>query len=338
MTPDMAGSLVVIHKILGHCGHSFGGLACRKTRFAMAVSVRPDSPRDPGATALLQASHAYLQSLYDPEDNHFLSIDELCTPDILFFTARLDGRVIGTAALALRAGYGEVKSMFVDPAARGQGAAGALLARLIGEGALRGLPALKLETGPLNTEALALYARHGFWVCGPFGDYADVPASVFMERVLDTPAPRRMGPEEDMAPVHALLTGAFGYMEGVIDPPSSMTRMTPEDLSRDAAANELWVLDPGPAACMILTVKGDTLYLGKLAVDARLRGAGLARRMVDLAVARARALGLAHVTLQTRVELTGNQATFQRLGFHEIGRTAHAGYDRPTSITYRQNL
>ena len=125
----------------------------------MAASVRPDSPRSPGAIALLQASHTFLQSLYDPEDNHYLSLDELCAPGILFFTAWLDERTIGTAALALRQGYAEVKSMYVDPAARGQGAAGALLERLIAEGRSRRLPALKLETGPLNTEALALYRR-----------------------------------------------------------------------------------------------------------------------------------------------------------------------------------
>jgi Acetyltransferases len=303
----------------------------------MAVSVSPDSPRSPGATALLQASHTYLQSLYDPEDNHFLSIDELCTPEILFFTARLDDRTIGTAALAPRQGYAEVKSMYVDPAARRQGAAGTLLERLIAEGRSRRLPALKLETGPLNTEAMALYRRHGFTLCGPFGDYADVPASVFMERRLEPPEPRRMVPDEDMAPVHALLTGAFAYMEGIIDPPSSMNRMTPADLAQDAARNELWVIEPGPVACMILTVKGDTLYLGKLAVADSHRGAGLARVMIDHAMTRARALGLGHVTLQTRVELIANHATFQRLGFREVERTAHPGYDRPTSITYRRN-
>lgn len=302
----------------------------------MTLTIASDTPHDPAATALLQASHAFLASLYAPEDNFALSVDDLCQPGILFFTARLDGAVVGTAALALRPGYAEVKSLFVDPAARGQGVARALMARLLAEGQSRALPRLKLETGPLNTEALALYAREGFTRCGPFGDYADNPASVFMERRLDPPAPRRLTPDDDMAPVHALLTQAFAYMEGVIDPPSSLNRMTPADLTAEAARAELWVIDPGPAACMILTPKGDTLYLGKLAVAEGHRGAGLARLMIDHAAGRARALGLSGLTLQTRVELTGNQATFRRLGFAEVGRTAHPGYPRPTSITYRR--
>ncbi|TIN07524.1 MAG: GNAT family N-acetyltransferase, partial [Mesorhizobium sp.] len=29
---------------------------------------------------------------------------------------------------------------------------------------------------------------------------------------------------------------------------------------------------------------------------------------------------------------------FARLGFHETARTAHSGYDRPTSITMRKVL
>jgi ribosomal protein S18 acetylase RimI-like enzyme len=297
----------------------------------MPVTVTPESPRHPEATALLHASHAYSASLYKPEENFVLSVDDLCAPDIRFLAARVEGRIVGTAALALRDGYGEIKSMFVAPEARGLGVAGALMRRLIAEGVAQRLPMLRLETGPLNHDAMRMYARHGFARCGVFGDYPDSPASVFMERA--TPALRRLTPDDDMAPVHALLTGAFAYMDGVIDPPSSMTRMTPADLGAEAGRAELWVLD-GPLACMILTDKGDTLYLGKLAIAGDWRGTGLARVMIEHAVTRAKALGRPSVTLQTRVELTGNQRAFQGLGFQESGRTAHPGYGRPTSITY----
>ncbi|PJE29240.1 Ribosomal protein S18 acetylase RimI [Pseudooceanicola antarcticus] len=150
--------------------------------------------------------------------------------------------------------------------------------------------------------------------------------------------PIRLGPEQDILPTHALLTRAFAYMEGRIDPPSSLGRLPPEALAREAAAQELWVLPPvaAPLACMLLTPKADHLYLGKLAVADAARGRGMARRMVVHAEARARALGLPCLRLQTRVELTENHATFQRLGFVEIARTAHAGYDRPTSLTFEK--
>jgi hypothetical protein len=36
--------------------------------------------------------------------------------------------------------------------------------------------------------------------------------------------------------------------------------------------------------------------------------------------------------------LTANHGAFARLGFREMARTAHDGYDRPTSITMRKVL
>jgi N-acetylglutamate synthase-like GNAT family acetyltransferase len=147
-----------------------------------------------------------------------------------------------------------------------------------------------------------------------------------------------MTPDEDMGPVHALLTVAFSYMEGRIDPPSSLGRMGLEDLARAAAEAELWVLEgaTGPQACMILTPQADTLYLGKLAVSHTARGRGLARQMIALSLGRARALGLPSVSLQTRVELVENHATFAALGFQMTGTTAHPGYDRATTVNFRQ--
>lgn len=139
-----------------------------------------------------------------------------------------------------------------------------------------------------------------------------------------------------LAEVLRLIRDSFAFMDGRIDPPSSMHRLTLEEMERQAGQAEVWALGDPVAACVVLTPKPDCLYLGKLAVNGRLRRAGLARRLVDLAVSRARALGLPQVELQVRVELVENQAAFARLGFAETGRSAHQGYDRPTSITMRR--
>ena len=146
--------------------------------------------------------------------------------------------------------------------------------------------------------------------------------------------PRRAG-QADLAPTLALIRNAFAGMDGVIDPPSSAHRLTLDDL-RDSGA--LWVIGTPPHACVVLTPKPPVLYLGKLAVAADRRGTGLARRLVDLAVTQARAMALAAVELQVRVELTGNLAAFAAMGFTEVARTAHPGYDRPTSVTLRRTV
>jgi ribosomal protein S18 acetylase RimI-like enzyme len=138
-------------------------------------------------------------------------------------------------------------------------------------------------------------------------------------------------------PILALLHQAFAYMEARIDPPSSLRDLTPEALTQQAEVGEIWVIG-APVACVFLTPKPGALYVGKLAVAASHRGQGLSRRLIDLAEARAREMGLPALELQVRVELEENQAAFQAMGFREVGRTAHAGYDRPTSITYRRAI
>ena len=150
--------------------------------------------------------------------------------------------------------------------------------------------------------------------------------------------PQRLDPTADFVPVLNLIQTEFAYMDGRIDPPSSMHRLTVADLARQAETAEVWAVGSLPIACMVLTPKPGSLYLGKLAVAVAHRGQGLARIMVDLACARARALALPVVELQTRVELLNNQAAFRSLGFVEVARTAHTGYDRPTSITFHRTV
>lgn len=135
----------------------------------------------------------------------------------------------------------------------------------------------------------------------------------------------------------ALLQAEFAYMNGRIDPPSSLAACTTETLSQQMRQSEIWIIGD-PVACLFLTPKPGALYLGKLAVAQSQRGRGLARRLIDQAVARARALDLPWLELQTRVELTENHAAFRALGFVETGRTAHPGYDRPTSVTFRRGI
>lgn len=148
------------------------------------LTTRRASPHEPGATALLNASHAYLQSLYPPEDNFFLSIDALAEPHITFIVAELNGQTIGCAALANKGTYGEVKSMFTTPEARATGTGTALMQALETEARAQRLPKMKLETGDDLYPAHRLYERHGFIKCGPFGDYAEAVHSVFMEKSL----------------------------------------------------------------------------------------------------------------------------------------------------------
>jgi len=150
------------------------------------------------------------------------------------------------------------------------------------------------------------------------------------------------GPEDfdDWEGLLALLRESFAYMDGRIDPPSSLHAFDAEKLKAKAAAEELVLafVDGELAGCLFAVPRGNALYLGKIAVRPAFQGRGLARRMMDLAEAGARARGLKAFELQTRVELTENHRTFAALGFEKVGETSHSGFSRTTSLTFRKKL
>lgn len=149
--------------------------------------------------------------------------------------------------------------------------------------------------------------------------------------------PERLPPGDPRLPqVLDLIRRSFAFMEGRIDPPSSMHRLTMADIARQCVDGEVWVIGAPPLACLFLTPQVDSLYLGKLAVDVDARGTGLARRLIDVAEERARARALPTLELKVRVELTENQQAFARMGFCPVGHESHPGFDRPTSVTMRR--
>jgi putative acetyltransferase len=149
------------------------------------MRVALETPDQPAVIALIAELDAYQDSLYPPEARYALDLASLLDPNVLFAVARgADGEAVGCGAVVIRAAYGEIKRMYVRPAARGQGAARQIL-RALEEGACaRGCRGLMLETGPYQPEALAFYASQGFARCAAFGDYPEHPLSVFMRKEL----------------------------------------------------------------------------------------------------------------------------------------------------------
>jgi len=130
-----------------------------------------------------------LAAEYPPENRHGLPLEAIFQPHVRFFVATRADAPVGCGGVALFDGFAEVKRMYVRPAARGQGIAQAILARLEAETSAANLPVLRLETGDKQTDALRLYRRYGFTDCAPFGDYAALPrhtiaASIFLEKPI----------------------------------------------------------------------------------------------------------------------------------------------------------
>lgn len=154
----------------------------------MRLTLEPAN--QPDVLELIDQLDAYQKPLYPAESHHGIDVEALSQPNVLFAVARDDeGRAIGCGAIVLDADQGELKRMFTVPERRGQGIARSLLLCLESEARARGCRHFVLETGYLQTDAIALYERFGYTRCGPFGDYVDDPNSVFMHKpALPAPA------------------------------------------------------------------------------------------------------------------------------------------------------
>jgi putative acetyltransferase len=151
------------------------------------MDIRIDDLSGADTRALIAHHHAQMHAQTPAESVHALDIDALRDPTITVWSAWLDGRVAGVAALKqLDAERGELKSFRTADEYLGRGVARALLRRIIADARHRGLASLWLETGSDEgfLAARSLYASEGFVECGPFEGYVDDPLSTFMTRAL----------------------------------------------------------------------------------------------------------------------------------------------------------
>ena len=65
-----------------------------------------------------------------------------------------------------------------------------------------------------------------------------------------------------------LITGAFAYMDGVVDPPSSARGLTSQSLAEKASVETCFVAMRGDelAGCVFIDERDEHFYIGKLAI------------------------------------------------------------------------
>jgi putative acetyltransferase len=150
-----------------------------------ALRIALESAAQPDVVRLIDALDAYQMPLYPPESHHGIDLAALGRSNVLFAVARTATRqAVGCGAIVLNTAYGELKRMWVNPDYRGQGIGRAVLEFLEREAQRWGCRQFVLETGVHQPEALALYERAGYARCGPFGDYAEDPNSVFLRKAV----------------------------------------------------------------------------------------------------------------------------------------------------------
>ncbi len=88
--------------------------------------------------------------------------EELDNPHAVFRVAEQDGAVVGYVGMHHLVDEGFITNVAVDPVARRQGVAQALLAELAAYGAAHGLYRITLEVRVSNTPAIRLYEGAGY--------------------------------------------------------------------------------------------------------------------------------------------------------------------------------
>ncbi|MFZ9628769.1 MAG: GNAT family N-acetyltransferase [Ilumatobacteraceae bacterium] len=147
---------------------------------------------DDVARALIaRLDHELLSLTPDGGTNFFgLSTDEVDGDEGAFLVAWLEGAPAACGAwrriddAAGRSGTGEVKRMWVDPAARGMRLGASVLTALEASALAAGVSELRLETGAYLSAAVGLYRRFGFAECPQWGEYVGVAGSLTMSKAL----------------------------------------------------------------------------------------------------------------------------------------------------------
>jgi GNAT superfamily N-acetyltransferase len=152
------------------------------------LTVRRESIESRDAHELIMALNAELAHRYpEPGANHFhLDVEAVLPGRGAFVIARSEQRIpIGCGAIRrMDSTTAEVKRMYVVPKHRSMGAGRAILEKLEQVAHELAVQRIVLETGERQQEAIALYEHCGYVKIPLFGEYADSPLSVCMEKTL----------------------------------------------------------------------------------------------------------------------------------------------------------
>ena len=156
------------------------------------IDIREGDLHDSRILALLGIHLARCRAESPPESTHALDMSGLQGKGIGFWAAWAGEDLLAVGARAeLAPDPGAVTSVHTAEAARRRGVARLMLDHIVAEARARGYRRLSLETGSMDyfAPARAMYRRHGFRDCAPFGRYVEDPNSVFMTMALELSGP-----------------------------------------------------------------------------------------------------------------------------------------------------
>jgi putative acetyltransferase len=146
----------------------------------------------------------------------------------------------------------------------------------------------------------------------------------------------------DGARVAALIARVFAEYDGCVFEPAEFSELERPASHYSARGGGLWVAVRGDdivgSIALFLNRAPDVFELGKVYVDAALRGSGLATRLLDLAIAEIRRRGGREIILFSDTRFARGHAFYEKHGFarlpgvrllQDVSNTLEYGYRRP---------
>lgn len=127
-------------------------------------------------------------------------------------------------------------------------------------------------------------------------------------------------PTDLIEPLLAMIQAAFAAQHGDVDPETSATQYTEESLRKVIEDEHLAIASIGRqmVGSVLFSAEGDDLFLHTLAVSPDHRRKGVARTLIGHVVNCGEEGGYRQVTLNARMNMTGNRRLFESLGFREV--------------------
>jgi putative acetyltransferase len=148
-------------------------------------SIVEEDPRSPLARRLVADLWTELVERYNDEGHGPFQVEEVTGPRSCFLIVRWHDVPVGCGGLReLTEETGEVKRMYIRPAARGRGFGQLLLQELEQRARALGYKRLRLETGFPQPEAIRLYERAEYRPIPGYGEYRDDPRTLSFEKEL----------------------------------------------------------------------------------------------------------------------------------------------------------
>jgi GNAT superfamily N-acetyltransferase len=146
--------------------------------------------------------------------------------------------------------------------------------------------------------------------------------------------------QSELATLLAVIHAAYAEYKGRLTPPSGAHKESIESLAAKLAIGEGALAWQGESAVgsVLFEVRGEAMYLGRLAVPPLYRRRGIGVLLVNYVEQQALARGHSQVTLGVRLQLPENTAFYTKLGYHVVSYGSHPGFTELTFMTMAKQL